>query len=50
MLATIGFMVYQVHFIKTHSRRQIIIAWLALGLVFAIALMAILTFPPNPFI
>jgi hypothetical protein len=41
MVAAVGFVVYSGYYIRTHSRKQIIIAWLALGVVFALALIAI---------
>ena len=39
MIAALGFVMYSGYFIATHTRRQIVIAWLVMGLVFALVLV-----------
>jgi hypothetical protein len=38
MLAAVAFVAYSGYYISTHSRRQVFVAWLVTGLVFAIAI------------
>ena len=41
MVAAIALVVYSGYYISTHSRRQVFIAWLVTGVVFAIAIALI---------
>jgi len=41
MLAAVGFVVYSGYYIRTHTRRQVVVAWLVLGWVFVLVFIAI---------
>jgi hypothetical protein len=41
MLAAVALVAYSAYFIKTHSRRQIVIAWIAGAVVIVIALVVL---------